>query len=853
MLKDKIYDYFQRYAHLRVLFFFDPDGEYKDEAEGLALEDIHKAEYGNNAFTLKWQLVSELKDKKVFLYLPMAQPSNQDEYHAFPLMGLLIANKVLQLDDVGGFMEQFGLQRHQKSLVAKYMKELKYAGVQEVCKPILNAGALQETALQRGLVSAFFKFKAIESWSILTAKFMTLCDAEGEKEFQRVVKKIKDLGFEEEVCEHLSQVTGIAIQNLNQEQVRQLARGVLYNTLTQGMQLEKSKDAYAQLKVNDSRQITQLNQMLHEVERSNFSKAFTALMLDMGHDIKGAKLVEAYGEDAEFAEYNPEMIWAILSRIQNQITEAPERFIKRMEQISLQSEIPETVRQCMRYMVQVAKVHRYIQENKQYILDRPEAYIQHYTETGFQVDRSYRKAINGYKTLDHADVPEGLALESIHSGLNASYEKHTDQLNREWLKCLDHFDFDYSQINVPKQYDFYKTEVETSDQKVVVIISDALRYEAAQELLSEMHGDTKNTAEMRYMLASIPSKTNVGMSQLLPGKKVFNNGEITADGISTSGTGNRMSILKNSKQESLAIQYSDLDGLSSDERREVFKREVVYVYHDVIDSTGDKRASERRTFDAVEDSVNEIKRLVKSLHASMNVSKVFITADHGFIYNDREIEDKDKEDLKEVELLKDSKGKDLRGNRYFFTKKKTERELSYSFPLKATTSFDADMNVNIPLSVNRYKISGGVGHQFAHGGGSLQEVIVPLIESSRQRIEVTKKVKPMLIKTRAGLKVVSNILKVDILQETKVSRLEKECSLRVGLYHNNVLVSNEETVLLESTSEAPSDRMYRNELVLSADAANESFLKLKIFDADDMLNPLLEERVQNSTLIQQDF
>jgi uncharacterized protein (TIGR02687 family) len=844
MIKDKIYDYFQRNAHLRVLFFFDPDGEYKEEVDGLALEDIHKAEYGNNAFTLKWQLVSELKDQKVFLYLPMAQPSNQDEYHAFPLMGLLIANKVLQLDDVGGFMEQFGLQRHQKSLVTKYMKELKFEGVQKVCKPILNAGALQEPALQRGLVSAFFKFKAIESWSILTAKFMTLCDAEGKKEFQRVVKKIKDLGFEEEVCQHLSQVTGIAIQNLNQEQVRQLARGVLYNTLTQGMELEKSKDAYAQLRVNDSRQITRLNQMLHEVERSNFSKAFTALMLDMGNDIKGAKLVEAYGEDAEFAEYNPEMIWAILSRIQKQITEASGRFIKRMEQISLQREIPETVRQCMRYMLQVAIVHRYIQANQQYILDRPEAYIQHYTETGFQVDRSYRKAINGYKSLDHADVPEGLALESIHSGLNAAYEKHTDQLNREWLGCLSDLSFDYSQINVPKQYDFYKTEVETSDQKVVVIISDALRYEAAQELLSEMHGDTKNTAEMRYMLASIPSKTNVGMSQLLPGKKEFNGGEITADGISTSGTDNRNTILLNTNSESRAAKYSKFIKLDRNEQRELFKCPTVYVYHDVIDAIGDKMVSEQLVFEAVEDALAELKRFVKTLHATMNVAKVIITADHGFIYNDRELEDRDKENMPVKDSLQSH-------NRYVLTNKKQELELGYSFPLNATTVFEEDIWVNIPFSVNRYKKQ-GVGHQFVHGGGSLQEVVVPLIESSRQRIEVTKKVKPILI-NRGDLRVFSNILKVTILQETKVGRLEKELNLVLALYKDSQPASNEDRITLDSTSEEPSNRMYHRELVLSAVAANESFLKLKIFDADDMLNPLLEEGVENSTLIQQDF
>lgn len=852
MLKDKIHDYFQRYAHLRVLFFFDEDEEYREEVSEMDLGDIHKAEYGNNAFTLKWQLLSEWKEEKVFLYLPMAQPASQDDFHAFPLMGLLIANKALQLDDVGGFMEQFGLQRHQKSLVAKYMKELKYAGTQEVCKPVLSAGNFQESALQRALVSAFFKFKQIESWSLLTAKFMTLSDASGEKELARVVKKIKDLGFEEEVCQQLQKVVGLPIQSLTQESLRQLARGVLYNQLTQGMEAEKSKDPYAQFKVQDSSQLTMLNQMLHEVDRSSLQKPFTQVLASLNKDIKGESLIEVYGEEAEFAEYTPDMIWAILAHIHPQITESPERFIKRMEQISLQGQIKESVRQCMRYLVQVAKVHRYIAENTQYILDRPEDYVQQYTETGYKVDSAYRKAVNTYKALDHSEVPESISLEEKHHALNSAYEKHTDQLNREWLKCLDHFQFDYKKINIPKQYDFYETEVATSDQKIVVVISDALRYEAAQELLSEMHGDTKNTAEMRYMLASIPSKTNVGMSQLLPGKKVFNGGEILADGVPTSGTNNRNIILANRNSESKAIQYSDLEGLTSDQRREVFKNQVVYLFHDVIDATGDKRSSERRTFEAVEDTVNEIKRLVKSLHASMNVSKVFITADHGFLYNDREIEDKDKEDLKDVELAKDKKGKDLRGNRFFITKSKSDRDLSYSFPLSSTTEFIDEVYVNIPLSVNRYKISGGVGHQFAHGGGSMQEVIVPLIESSRQREEVTRKVSPMLL-SRGVLKVVSNILKVKILQETKVGRQEKELNLVVALYKDSQLVSNEERIVLNSTSESPSDRTYLKELVLSADAANESFLKLKIFDADDMLNPLIEERVQNSTLIQPDF
>jgi len=441
-------------------------------------------------------------------------------------------------------------------------------------------------------------------------------------------------------------------------------------------------------------------------------------------------------------------------------------------------------------------------------------------------------------------MPTGIQLEQTHSELNKVYEEHADQLNREWLKCLNQFEFDYSSLNAPKQFEFYETEVAQTDQKVVVIISDALRYEAAQELLSQMHGDPKNTAEIRYMLASIPSKTSVGMCQLLPGKKQFNAGDPTADGNNTSGTNNRNSILTAYNPDSRAIQFSELEGMDRDDQREVFKTKIVYVYHDVIDATGDKRSSERRTFDVVEDAIGELQRFVKSLHATMNVSRVLITADHGFLYNDREIQEKEKEAMPVAESIQSH-------NRYILSTEKQELELGYSFPLKSTSAFEDDVWVNIPFSVNRYKKQ-GVGHQFVHGGGTLQEVVIPLIESSRKRVEVTKKVKPLLV-NRGALRVVSNSLKVNILQESGVSRTEKERTIKIGLYVDNRLVSNEETVVLNSTSEAPSERMTRKDLILSPGASNESVLKLKIFDADDLLNPIIEELVQNSTLIETDF
>ena len=72
--------------------------------------------------------------------------------------------------------------------------------------------------------------------------------------------------------------------------------------------------------------------------------------------------------------------------------------------------------------------------------------------------------------------------------------------------------------------------------------------------------------------------------------------------------------------------------------------------------------------------------------------------------------------------------------------------------------------------------------------------------------------------------------------------------IAVQIYHTQCPVAGAESQLLPVRREC--DRI---ELVLSGDAANESFLKLKGFDVEDLLNPVFEERVQNNTLIQPDF
>ncbi len=56
---------------------------------------------------------------------------------------------------------------------------------------------------------------------------------------------------------------------------------------------------------------------------------------------------------------------------------------------------------------------------------------------------------------------------------------------------------------------------------------------------------------------------------------------------------------------------------------------MIYVYQNIIDKRGHTRDTERKAFEATEEAMEEIVKLVRKL-TSANATNVVITADHGF-------------------------------------------------------------------------------------------------------------------------------------------------------------------------------------------------------------------------------
>lgn len=378
------------------------------------------------------------------------------------------------------------------------------------------------------------------------------------------------------------------------------------------------------------------------------------------------------------------------------------------------------------------ELHKITTVSQSFIFDKPENYIENYIHEYTRVDYLYRKTILNYRELQLEQLPAlEDQLEQIKGAMDEQHSKFTYTINREWLECLKDKDFDYHQIHCDKQYNFFAHKIEPLKQKVAVIISDGLRYEVATELLRELHKDDKNISKIDFQLASLPSETSFGMANLLPGKNFTYDGEeIKIDREKVADLIGRNKVLKNKSADYKAVSFETVrDGIKQ-ENRELFKADVVYIYHDVIDKEGHK-GIERNAFKAAQDTISELASMVKRIQGGYGVKRVIITADHGFLYNDCDIEEVDKNTIAECSII-DS------GARHAITSEDVAIESGYQIALFKTTKYNEPFRVLIPDSVNRFKKPGSRYH-YTHGGGSLQELIVPVIESSRRDEKVQRK------------------------------------------------------------------------------------------------------------------
>lgn len=368
---------------------------------------------------------------------------------------------------------------------------------------------------------------------------------------------------------------------------------------------------------------------------------------------------------------------------------------------------------------------------------------------------------------------------------------------------------------VKNQQQFFDLQVrprldEADNRRSYVIISDAFRYEAAQELTQELNGKYRLEATLASQLGVLPSYTVLGMASLLPHKTLTYKpgGEVFVDGKPTASTDQRSEILKS--VQGMACRAGDLLAMKKEQGREfVRETKVVYVYHNAVDTVGE--SNEEKTFEGVRTAINELATLVSYIVNNLNGNHIVVTADHGFLFTESapgETE-KSKLDLKPDGTVRAKK-------RYLIGRDLYDHEAAWHGKTSVTASAEGDMEFWIPRSANRFHFAGGA--KFVHGGAMLQEIVIPVITVRHKKDKGTRgdtKVKTVTVHVLGNShKITTSRHRFELIQTEPVSERVKPVTLKVAVFDGDQPVTNVETVTFESSSNKMDERKKWVHLVL---------------------------------------
>lgn len=470
-------------------------------------------------------------------------------------------------------------------------------------------------------------------------------------------------------------------------------------------------------------------------------------------------------------------------------------------------------------LLQIAQMQKFYQEHiGGFHIAQADKLWQAYCDDFCKMDYYYRQFHAAFgKSLKQSTTE----LDDLYKNVAEYAEKlyknwYLANLGSQWTKLVrEELPASAAIPGLPQQADFYSRCVRpmmAGGGRVYVIISDALRYEVAVELTGQLLRETKGTAKISAMQGIFPTVTKFGMAALLPHRRLelTGDGKVLCDGESPEGTENRRKILHRAQGENAAISYKTLLAMKQAERREtVSGASVVYIYHNTIDAVGDKAATEDQVFDACQQAILELKNLVRLITNDLNGTNILITADHGFVYTYQPLEESDKieKDFVSGQIVELDR-------RYILADSACTAEHMLRVSMSHLHSPLAGFT---PQDYIRIKKPGG-GVNYFHGGVSLQECVVPVIEfknlrtSSKRFVDVTKAQLQLISQSR---KVSNSIFSLDLYQKEAVGGKVTGAAYEIYMADQaGNPVSDKKTVIADKTSSNGAERMFRMRFTL---------------------------------------
>ena len=303
-------------------------------------------------------------------------------------------------------------------------------------------------------------------------------------------------------------------------------------------------------------------------------------------------------------------------------------------------------------------------------------------------------------------------------------KKYGDWLNKISIKfseSVSQLDKWESSVAYP-QRDFWNQNVTFDDDKVAVLYIDALRYDLAKKLYSNLE-KRKFKLSMKTMLSSLPSITEVGMAALLPKNNGLlievDNGKLkTLIHDSPVYVKNlRKDWIRNTLDDVVFIDLKKINqSTKEDLQNKIQNSNRIIVMDQEIDKLGTFISDITVTFFEV--LVDKIASAVENLH-NAGIKKVIIGTDHGFLLLPKEIII---ENIPVLKLIMKLQGRFLIGHPPI-----NDKFISFDY---GSLGYSSQGVVEFPRGIYSISKRGTTG--IIHGGISLQENCIASIESIKE-------------------------------------------------------------------------------------------------------------------------
>ena len=592
-------------------------------------------------FKTKYDIEHEWKDEKVILLFRQNNPTgNQQSMLEFPLMDVLAANMDLKVDDYAAFIQQYHILPTMAPFVQSHITELQQAKVTKILGPYYNSTEFTMDVANRGLLSAYLGADKLLDWNLIVIKLITQDANSGLASVNAKLQRNK--ATRDALNTKLDDIFGVTYDIMSISKMQKVAECLKYNIITQSLSVNTFKDEYHKYKVESAYSLQQMNSMweypLNKVQRKQFEDA----VFKLAEGIREEEIIKCYGVDANYYKITTTMAVPIVLELLRKAPEDSTEVSEKVRELGMKIGEESPVQPIVTFTSNIANYYKCASEMGTLCLNTPKDYLEKYQTSFYLIDTYYRHILESFKALDKSTEQYDI-YHQAKVDADRHYATLTNNLNLEWVKCLLAKGTKLNQMHEYKaQQNFYRDN-RNKDVKQVVIISDALRYEVAKELLGELAKE-KHIATLDCNIAMLPTETKFCKRALFPHEKLELKGaDMLVDGTDLASKDQRSDFLNGYVNGATCVNYEEVDGNNMQTNRELFKKPLVYVFHNTIDEAGHNGD----IIDACRKSIQQLAKLVKSLHATFNVANVIVTSDHGFLYNDIEFEEKDKQTITE--------------------------------------------------------------------------------------------------------------------------------------------------------------------------------------------------------------